>query len=303
MYGDGSAGPLNVVSDTHWTNESALPAGANFQFTDCTIAAGATLSVPSGTILRCSGSFTNQGILQVGLGALAGGVQLANGNTTFFFTPPEAGNASRPPGHGAVTAAGTEAPGGSGGVGMLSTTAWTLLQPGRFGGSGAAVGGGTTGYGGGSVVVLSGGALTNDAGGVIDGSAKTPGGGGGGIVILASKTSITQTGSIDVSGSVGRQGAQNFMAPGGGGGGGLVRLLAPVVTSTGTVDLAGGAGGTGGTPPFNHSMRSGGSGGGACAGSGGFGATIDGDGSIKTAASAGGEGKLLVSEVDPTSLF
>jgi hypothetical protein len=58
IYGDGSSGALNVATTTSWSGSEALG-----QYTDCSIAAGVTLTVPTGTVLRCSGSFTNDGTI------------------------------------------------------------------------------------------------------------------------------------------------------------------------------------------------------------------------------------------------
>ena len=60
VYGDGSSGPLVVSQDTTWSSSEAVG-----QYTTCTINAGITLTVPTGTILRCSGSFTNEGTITV----------------------------------------------------------------------------------------------------------------------------------------------------------------------------------------------------------------------------------------------
>ena len=64
VYGDGSAGPLSLGPGF---NEflTTPPAGNNLQFTTCDIPAGATLTVPSGTIIRCSESANIAGSLTV----------------------------------------------------------------------------------------------------------------------------------------------------------------------------------------------------------------------------------------------
>lgn len=150
-YGDGSAGAVTISTDSPWF--SAPPAGNNYQFTDLTIAAGATLSVTSGTIIRCSGTFKNAGTIQVMVGAFPGNMQRSG--DSFAFAPATMGNARTAPGDGAVAAINLAAPGGRGGLGIESSHAPLLLQPGLFGGSGGASWeGGFAGYGGGALVVL-----------------------------------------------------------------------------------------------------------------------------------------------------
>jgi hypothetical protein len=63
IYGDGSAGPRIVSSD------ASLDDDVNRQYSQLTIESGATLTVPSGTVIRVSGSFTNNGTIVVGTGA------------------------------------------------------------------------------------------------------------------------------------------------------------------------------------------------------------------------------------------
>jgi hypothetical protein len=43
IYGDGTAGAVTITADTDWT--ATPPANDNVQFTDFTVAAGATLAV------------------------------------------------------------------------------------------------------------------------------------------------------------------------------------------------------------------------------------------------------------------
>src|SRR4029079_14004030 len=62
VYGDGSTGAL-TREPAPSSDESSL------QFTDFTIPTGVYVFVGSGTVIRCTGSFTNNGTLLVGDGA------------------------------------------------------------------------------------------------------------------------------------------------------------------------------------------------------------------------------------------
>src|SRR6185436_15592993 len=66
IFGDGSAGAKTVAADEVWTG---LTAPTNPQFTDVTINAGTTLTVQSGTVIRCTGTFTNNGMIVVSVAA------------------------------------------------------------------------------------------------------------------------------------------------------------------------------------------------------------------------------------------
>jgi hypothetical protein len=58
IYGDGSAGGVKVSATTDLL--TLVPNG-NFQFDNLTVDATATLNVPSGTVIRCTGTFTDNG--------------------------------------------------------------------------------------------------------------------------------------------------------------------------------------------------------------------------------------------------
>lgn len=66
IYGDGSAGPLNIKSGYVTLTDS------NLQYTDCNVSAGASLFVASGTILRCTGDFSVAGFIVVNQSAIGG---------------------------------------------------------------------------------------------------------------------------------------------------------------------------------------------------------------------------------------
>ena len=77
IYGDGSAGALSVSGSVSWTSNEALG-----QYTSCAIAAGTTLTVPTGTVLRCSETFTNDGTIVVTnafAGSQLGGITASGG--------------------------------------------------------------------------------------------------------------------------------------------------------------------------------------------------------------------------------
>ncbi|MEO8845393.1 MAG: hypothetical protein ABI591_15470 [Kofleriaceae bacterium] len=126
------------------------------------------------------------------------------------------------------------------------------------------------------------------------------GGGGGGIVILASKLSIAQSGTIDVTGGAGGPSSASF-APGGGGSGGIVHLLAPAITHTGSETLVAGVQGTV-TTAVSTNPRGAGSSGGSTGGLPGVGAGLDTTNAI-IAGTAGTAGQSASSLLDPSALF
>lgn len=310
-YGDGSAGAL--VIDDFRSLDDVVPDG-NLQFTSVTINAGGTLVVPSGTVIRCSDSFVNDGVLSVETSARPGFLSLVGATNQVIprSSAPDPTLASAAPGPGAtVDGIGWEAGGGSG----LFDRARFLLQPGRHGGSAGSLGprGGNSGPGG-SITILARLDLTNR--GMIDAdametSSSGAGGGGGGFVILASATQILHaaTGAISARGGEGgastdgtpATAAAYTVGPGGGGGGGCVHLLAPAVTNAGPVDVSAGGPGLSQTVTLRQ-LRSGGGGGGASCGTGGNGgriiaSTTPGD------ADPGTDGALFVTLTDPTAMF
>jgi hypothetical protein len=318
VYGDGSALALHVTASTDWS--TTPPTNNNTSFTDVIIDAGQTLTVPSGTIIRCTGTFTNDGTISVGVGARGGLVDIDSGPignvVDESYGPPGLGVALAPPASGEIASPITAAPaGGVGGIGIGDAFAASfLLQPGLVGGGGGAgAGSGTSswfgGDGGGSFIVLARGAITNtgtiNANGTVSLNPNLGGGGGGGgVVILASLTSVTNSAVaaiVNAKGGPGASGAAQVGA-GGGGGGGIVHLIAPVIaTAPANADVTGGAGGT--AASINANPNQGGGGGGACGGDGGAG----GNGAIPVATPADGQaglpGFLIQSLRDPTPLF
>jgi hypothetical protein len=305
IYGDGSSGPLIVGSSTTWTTQHLG------QYTDCQINSAATLTIPSGTILRCSGTFTNNGTIVVDngyRGAQITGLPLSGG-----MLP-----AIRPVGLGGIgwglTAAsqgayGTDqaaVSGGAAGFGMLGSQARTILRPGPIGGGAGGASVGTFGSeGGGSVTILAAGALLNNGTITADADlapASGAGGGAGGIIILASRVSVTESGSSVLS-AIGSDGGASISSrgAGGGGGGGIIHVLAPEISNNGTRTVTGGAAGSSATP-VSSTTRGGGGGGGSCGGAGGAGATVASDNS-QSGATGGTSGLTINTTTDPTSLF
>jgi hypothetical protein len=294
-YGNGSAG-LTVISGTNVIIEPL-----NAQFTDLTINAGATVFVESGTVIRCTGAFTNNGTISVAPLAKGGNAASAG----FSGAAAHPGLAVRAAGNATEVGSLAQSFGGIEGQGFAEFGSKVLANPGPFGGG---AGGGASfqgGNGGGTLSIRAIGAVNN--GGTIlakGGSAMSPGdgGGGGGIVVLASRTNVIQAGTIDCGGGSGADG-DTVNAAGGGGGGGVILLLAPVVTPTGgTLTASGGVGGT--SVQITATTRRSGGGGGACAGNGGAGGMVNaGLPATATNASAGQGGQILTTLVDPGSLL
>jgi hypothetical protein len=305
IYGDGSARALNVTSDVTWISNEALG-----QYTTCAIASGATLTVPTGTVLRCSGAFTNHGTLvvkntfaapQVGSIAASGGIYPAYqpaATAGLGWARVAGGNG----GYGDNTAA---VAGGATGFGLIARYAANILQPGPIGGgAGGSPVGSFGSAGGGSLTILAKEALTNNGTIRADGdssSAGLGGGGAGGILILASKVSITHgaAGTLEADGGSG--GASVATRGNSGGGGGIIHLLAPAITVMGATSVLGGAAGDSSTA-VTSSPRGGGAGGGSMAGAGGAESTVASNNSL-SGATAGADGLVLQTIADPTALF
>jgi hypothetical protein len=282
----------------------SLAPGLNLQFVNFTIDAGVTLTVPSGAVIRCTGTFTNNGTIVVSYG------ERTNGQ----FASPGAGVSHAPAGNGGNSYDNSRnLPGASGGVGLSEAEATLLVTTARGGGAGGGLYdpwiSNPGGNGGGVLTILAQTAIINSSTGVIHADGETAtfiasGGGAGGVVLLASPGSITQAGQITARGGNGTTTGLAFNAgAGGGGGGGIVHLLAPTITTTGgTVDVSGGNGQAGAAG--SSGSRTSGAGGGACGGNGGPGGGITADpGNEFSASGNGGAGYSLQSTVDPTALF
>jgi hypothetical protein len=313
-YGDGSGGELIVSSNRTFRT-------SNPQFTDVSIQSGVTLVVDSGTVIRCKGTFTNNGTIIVNRGASGGRGRLDNqsgsGLSSPSYRPPHPGVALTSPMQGQTGPDTEEQIQGEGGIGLTIQQARQLLRPGIYGGGGGASGtldDFEAAWGGGSLVVICKNGIVNNGSIIADSTTYFPskginqfgarGGGAGGIVILASKTSVlnSSSASINADGTDGGNG-NSASAPGGGGGGGIVHFLAPLVVKEGTVSVQGGAGGTPHSP-LTGSIRVAGAGGGACGGNGGRGGWIlSGNPANPSAGQDGVDGYFLTSFVDPSSLL
>lgn len=306
VFGDGSAGPLTINANTNW---SVAPV-SNLNFTNFVVDAGVTLTVPSGTVIRCNGTFTNNGTIVV-LAEADGGETISLDGTTLMasYQAAEAGVARDTAGPGEFGNNTEVRAGGLPGLGLFEIQARFLLEPGlEAGGGGGPAGVSDPGSrGGGALVVRARDAILNAGTIRADGEGSTGnggGGGGGGIIILASAESVTNdaAGVIQARGGVGED-ADNNEAASGGGGGGIIHFVAPVVTAAGTADVSGGAGGTGGAAgTISDALRTGGGGGGACGGNGGAGASAATDG-FSAAGGAGSPGLVLTTLINPAVLF
>ncbi len=300
--GDGSAGNLTVAAGQNWNSSPPL----NPNFADITINAGQTLLVPAGTIIRCSGTFTNNGTLSV----LAGAENSNQGG--FFFAGPSGGPYSYAhPGdtrrmaaagqwdNNMIAVPGTNLQGGAGGNSIPQVIARTSFAYFRLGG-GAGAGSFQSFPGGGLVKIYCEGPIVNAGtiSAVGSNASNGHGGGGGGIVILASRTAVSNSGSINVNGGNGGS-STNYAGNGGGGGGGIVIMASPTAPVLGTVSLAGGAEGTGAGALTTQSRHAGGGGGGS-GGAGGTGGNVS--GATPAAAGAGAAGYSVAMTLDPLTI-
>jgi len=314
IYGN-SSNDVTISFSEDWTNSN--PAYPDMQFRNLMIDYGATLTVPSGTVLRCSGSFVNYGTIVVGKAAKGGKLDIADGasgissmrfpSVTF---PGQGALARNPASFGEL---GDNSQGrylGMGGLRFYDAENGLhpaqILQPGIMGGGGGA--GSLLGWGGdggGSLTVLSRYAMTIEEGGGIVASggdgATGAGGGGGGIIILASPVSVFNGGNLYANGGHGGfagTGSLISVAGGGGGGGGIIHFISPDI-SEGWTSVNGGLGDE--SAIDTGSYHQGGGGGGACGGSGGDGGTMRTDGAESS--QDGQDGLVVTTEADPTALF
>lgn len=306
--GDGSAGNLTVAASQSW---SATPP-VNPNFANITINAGQTLTVPAGTTIRCSGTFTNSGILAVDPGATSDGNfdALAGGSGPAVFVTSVAHPGDTP---GAATLgeqnnvglANIQAlGGGTGGKAIARAVAQTSFGNFRFGGGSGAGYDNQGNRGGGLVKIYCEGAIvstgTINARGEAGGN-STIAGGGGGIVVLASRTSVSNSGTINANGGNGA-GSTSWGGNAGGGGGGIVIVISPAPPTLGTINVAGGTGGTN-TTSVTAGARVGGSGGGGSGGAGGDGGDVSSASTgIVNNAADGGVGYAITMTLDPLTI-
>ena len=302
VYGDGSDGAYSLTSGA-----VSLPDG-QFQFTDFTVASGASLYVPSGTTIRCTGKFTNNGTIYVEEFAEGGSyIQSPTANSYIFANrAARAGLSGSVAGNAEYGFSGDVVQGGNLGVGLGSGAASRIISVGRAGGGAGGAGGNDGLRGGGTLRVLCFGEVEN--GGTISADGQSAfvadgsGGGAGGFILLASSTKVTNSGTLTALGGPGGA-AASFTGPGGGGGGGLIHQIAPMISNSGTIDHSGGSGGAAvGAGTISAASRFGGGGGGACGGGGGGGGTVLADGS-SVGGGMGSSGFDFQTLADPSALF
>lgn len=322
IYGDGSAGAKTVSADETLGVDASPNDDANLQYTNVVIDAGKTLTVPSGTVIRCSGNFTNNGAIQVLAGAKGGsGAYFTSFNPllssyNFRDGQPHPGVSPGAAGNGPQAVNDGYTQGGAGGSSLSEFQARQIVRVGSVGGGGggaggyrvpglAFFGGNSGGAGGGALTILCQGTVTNN--GIISANGETlsGGGGAGGVIVLASKTAVTLSSAsvIEAKGAAGVDGGVDA-GPSGGGGGGIVHFIAPAVNAAAgsSVSVTGGAAGA--DVAVTDSIRFGGGGGGACGGSGGYGGSVDsGNPASAGNAAVGGDGLSITTQVDPTSVF
>lgn len=302
--GSGTAGDLAVATSVNWSG--APPANPNFA--NVTIGTGQTLTVPAGTTIRCSGSFTNNGTLSVLPGAESEGaftlssvVSGADQLTAVIHPGDTPGSASL--GQSASDATGVILRGGRPGKAIPRAVALTSFGNFRIGGGSGAGYDNQGGQGGGLVRIYCDGLIVNNGTITARGSNASNasiGGGGGGIVVLASRTRVDNTnGTIDVSGGNALP-AQSFGGNGGGGGGGVVIMVSPQTPLLGTEVVAGGTGGAGATLVVTAS-RTAGAGGGGSGGQGGIGGQVGNTGTPSTGGN-GAPGYVITLTDDPLAM-
>lgn len=320
FYGDGADGPLTITS-----NQAFPQLGS---FTDVTIATGAVVTVASGTTIRCTGTFENNGTIVVLSGNPGGGerldapsgpidVHLMYGGA---YLVPERGDALRAPTRPTLME-GQASSGALGGVGLDTRVYQLPLSHYRTGGGGGSGGfGAVGGDGGGLFRVIARGEVRNL--GTISAPGTVPttnragnagggaGGGAGGIVILVSGSRVDSAGTIDVRGANGGP-PDGLGGSGGGGGGGLVIFAAPQIGAFGATLLAAGV-----TVEPSGSVAAaiwaGGGGGGACVGNGGDGYGVSSTGVLNGILDAQSQpvgarppqpGQLVTFEADPRTIW
>jgi len=303
IYGNGASG------DVSYTTNATFNGGALYH--DITVQNGATLTVTSGTTIRCTGTFTNFGSIQVINGA-SGATREQSSDSTIDIAEqaPHTGIARRPAGNGEVVnvnVALSAASPGEAGIG-ISTANSKMLTMQMYGGGGGGIGyhNAIPGTGGGSLRILCHDGIVNFGTIIAYGGAgfTGAGGAGGGIVFLGSSGVITHTGEVDVHGGPGGPAHVNTCAgAGGGGGGGYVRFYSPFsINDNGTENISGGAAGTLDVNCISSTRRFGGGGGGGSIGNGGKGGSVNSNGQFFPA-NAGGVGVVDKILVDPVYLL
>lgn len=314
FYGNGACGDLTIAQNSIFHDPGC-------QYRNITIQAGATLSVVSGSIIRCSGSFTNNGTISVDPGVIGGQIDgISSLAIVPAMQPAHPGNSTGAAGSGAIVSSSTgTAAGGtrSQGNNGISTG---LLAPALVGGGGGGAAYSPGGRGGGALTILSKGLINNTGTISANGQAGTgfgAGGGAGGVVTLASQTRVVQTGTVSVVGGGGGNtttllnlgdGSLVAVSAGGGGAGGLIQIFAPELGLVGGANLV--SGGSAGTVNdsaigISNLLIGGGAGGSSIMARGGAGGSINRAEShiIDSNAGAGDAGAVISRTIDPASIF
>jgi len=298
IFGDGSAGSVAI-------NSSAAFTFSNPQFVDFTVGPSAVLTIPSGTVIRCTGIFKNQGLIIVSPFEAGGSTDSAD------TTPPAKGISQSAARRGAASNSAVFLAGGDGGLGLENLAqARSVIRLTPAGGGGSAPGADSGYQGGGTLTVIAQGQISNSGGisaegmddlrsGINNGAGY--GGGGGGVIVLASKASILNTGQIEVTGGNGSD-SNAAAGAGGGGGGGIVRFIAPSSLNFGGSIVV--SGGKKGSSAINVTItpRRAGSGGGASAGKGGNGDNVS-AGGTSSGGSDGSPGYWISTTASPEAFF
>src|SRR5262249_18807353 len=123
IYGDGSAGAKVVAAST-------TLADTNLQYTDFTVHNCVTLPIPSGAVIRCSGTFTNNGIIAIQAAAV-GSRQVSFGAAIDgAYAPADPGISMGPAAAGEFGDTGTDRFGGQPGTGLTAFAANMVTRPG-----------------------------------------------------------------------------------------------------------------------------------------------------------------------------
>lgn len=236
IYGDGSSGPLLISTDTDWT--VSPPTSAINYFTDLTVQAGATLTVPTGYVFRCTGNVSVLGTIRV-VSSLPSDIR--NRLSKVGFNPGI--SLASPAAQEQITDFSGTFYGPLGGKGMRNKVAAAALRPGLIMGGATSVAAGSIGAhspGGGVLFILAKEAIKVHPSGQIfaDGTAGDIGAGGGGAMFVIGKGDII----VNAGGSIKADGADGSIGTGGGGGGVLVLASATAVKNFGTVSSRGGNG-------------------------------------------------------------
>ncbi len=283
LYGDGSAGNLNIPENSQPRNliygYGTLPNGANLMFQNVYI--NAVVFVASGVTIRATGDITigPQGILVVDPERSMQTVNRPTRGIAVSMPEDSQGGRGLDLGRSAVL---TRFDLSGGGAGFRPKIANAALYSGS--------------EGGGRVVLAAKGNINLNGlidangrnGGIPSGSALPGGGGGGGgVVTLVSRGTIT----LGTNGSIRAQGGNGANAVagatgqlyggGGGGGGGVIQILSayqPVIPTPANLNVSGGTAGSAAVTGTATTLAAMGGGGGGSGGDGG-------DGTKSTAAS------------------